>query len=305
MNAIDVAGCSYHYKRGTDALHALDLAVPTGAIYGLIGVNGAGKSTLLQCCAGLRVPSAGRIEVFGKPVLADSPIVAGVLSYVAEAVKLPQRMTLRAVLDYVAPLHRRWDAALLQALLERFSLDPSQRVSVLSRGSQMKAALLCALAARPRLLVMDEPFTGMDALVRDDLVRGLLGAATDAGTTVLVASHDLAELETMIDHLGIIAGGRMVVSGAMDALRERFQRVTVSATGAVLDAGGDERAWLGVERSARRLSFLADASVVPLHPEMLRARFPGADVQVQEPSVRELFTTLARRELPAERRASA
>ena len=305
MNAIDVAGCTYHYKRGTDALHDLSLSVPVGAIYGLIGVNGAGKSTLLQCCAGLRVPSAGRIEVFGKPVLTHHPIVAGELSYVAEAVKLPQRMTLRAVLDYVAPLHRRWDAPLVQVLLERFSLDPAQRISALSRGSQMKAALLCALASRPRLLVMDEPFTGMDALVRDDLARGLLGAATDAGTTVLIASHDLAELENMIDHLGIIAGGRMVVSGAMDALRERFVRVTVSATGAILDAGGDERAWLDVERSARRLSFMADASVVPLHAEALRSRFPGAEVQVQEPSVRELFTTLARRESPSEQRVSA
>ncbi len=169
MNAVEVQQLCYRYARKTEALHEISLNVPRGAIYGLIGPNGAGKSTLLQCCAGLRYAGSGSVRVFGADARKRSPIVAGVMTYMAEAVKLPARMTLAQLEAYIAPLHAKWDGALAASLRERFALDPARKVGTLSRGEHMKAALLCALAPHPTLLLMDEPFTGMDVMVKDDL----------------------------------------------------------------------------------------------------------------------------------------
>jgi ABC-2 type transport system ATP-binding protein len=293
MNAIEVQQLSYRYGRKTQALQDITIDVPRAAIYGLIGPNGAGKSTLLQCCAGLRHPRSGGVRVFGTDVRTTSPIVAGLMTYMAESVKLPEKMTLAQLEAYIAPLHARWDHALAVSLRERFALDPSRKVGTLSRGEHMKAALLCALAPRPTVLLMDEPFTGMDVMVKDDLVRGLLASATDTGTTIVVASHDLTELETVIDHLGIISNARMQVSASMESLRARFRRVHVQAPSEVLVAAGSDDGWLGVEQAGRRMSFMADATRTTLIPEALERRFPGAEVELAEPTLRELLTTLA------------
>jgi ABC-2 type transport system ATP-binding protein len=295
MNAIELQQLTYRYGRKTEALRDINLDVPRGAIYGLIGPNGAGKSTLLQCCAGLRYAHRGSVHVFGVDARKRNPIVAGVMTYVAESVKLPEKMTLGQLEAYIAPLHAKWDAALATSLRERFALDPSRKVGTLSRGEHMKAALLCALAPRPTLLLMDEPFTGMDVMVKDDLVRGLLASATDAGTTIVVASHDLTELESVIDHLGIISSARMVVSASMESLRTRFRLVHVQASSDVLVAAGHDDGWLGVEQAGRRMSFMADASRTSLLPEALQQRFPGAEVEFTEPTLRELLTNLAGR----------
>jgi ABC-2 type transport system ATP-binding protein len=295
MNAVDIHQLSYRYGRKTEALRDVSLTIPRGAIYGLIGPNGAGKSTLLQCCAGLRYASRGSVHVFGVDARRQSPIVAGHMTYMAEAVKLPATMTLGQLEAYIAPLHARWDHALATTLRERFALDPSRKLGTLSRGEHMKAALLCALAPRPALLLMDEPFTGMDVMVKDDLVRGLLAASTDTGTTILVASHDLTELETVIDHLGILSNASLVVSDSMDALRTRFRRVHIHAPAEVLVAAGGDEGWLGVEQTGRRLSFMGDASRTSLVPEAMQLRFPGAEVEFTEPTLRELLTILAGR----------
>ncbi len=295
MNAVEVQQLCYRYARKTEALHEISLDVPRGAIYGLIGPNGAGKSTLLQCCAGLRYAGSGSVRVFGADTRKRSPIVAGVMTYMAEAVKLPARMTLAQLEAYIAPLHAKWDGALAASLRERFALDPARKVGTLSRGEHMKAALLCALAPHPTLLLMDEPFTGMDVMVKDDLVRGLLASATDTGTTIMVASHDLTELETVIDHLGIISNAKMVVSASMESLRARFRRVHVQAPSEVLVTAGHDTGWLGIEQAGRRLSFMADASRTSLVPEAMQLRFPGAEVEFSEPTLRELLTTLAGR----------
>ena len=159
----------------------------------------------------------------------------------------------------------------------------------------MKAAMLCALAPRPTLLLMDEPFTGMDVLVKDEIVRGLLAAAIDAGTTILIASHDLGELEAIVDHVAILSRGRLLVNGSMEGLRERYRRVTVVAGPDVLGSRTDEASWIGVERSGRRLSFLADGTHTALRAEAMHQRFPDAEqITMEEPSLRELFATLAR-----------
>ncbi len=295
MNAIEVQDLSYRYRRTVDALHGITMTVTAGAIHGLIGPNGAGKSTLLQCCAGLRYATTGRVLLSGHDARRVDPISTHALGYLSEAIRLPPKMTLAQVERFIAPLHPRWDAALAASLRTSFGLDASRTCGTLSRGEHMKAAMLCALAPRPTLLLMDEPFTGMDVLVKDEIVRGLLAGALETGTTILIASHDLAELETIIDHVTILGRGRLLASGAMEALRERYRRVTVVAGPAAIGAPVTEASWMGVERAGRRLSFMADATHTSLRAEVMQQRFPDAEqITIEEPSLRELFATLAR-----------
>jgi len=168
MSDVAIREVSYRYRRDADALRDVTLDVPSGAILGLLGANGAGKTTLLQCCAGLRTPDAGRVLIGGADSAQRALIVRGVVGYVAAGLQLPRDLTLHGLERWIAPLHRRWDPDLASSLRERFGLDGTRRLTTLSRGEYMKAALLCALSAQPRVLLMDEPLSGIDAVSRDE-----------------------------------------------------------------------------------------------------------------------------------------
>ena len=295
MSAISVNGVSYRYQRGADALFDVTFSAPPGAILGLLGANGAGKTTLLQCCAGLRAPTVGRVLIGGEDSARRALIVRGVVGYVAAGIELPKDMTLRALERWIAPLHRRWDPALATELRERFALDATRRITSLSRGETMKAALLCALAAQPRVLLMDEPLTGIDAVSRDEIARGLLASAATAGTTILIASHDIAEIESVLSDIVILLSGRVHVSGSMEQLNARFRRITLLGEDDVLSALAREQAWLEVTRAGRMLSVVADTERTPLDPAMLRRRYDAADsLSVEDMSLRDVFSSVVR-----------
>ena len=301
MNAIEVTRLSYRY-RGVAALRDVDLVVPEGALYALLGPNGSGKTTLLQILMGLRRPDAGRVSIMGIDATALRVHDRARLSYIAEGQSLPGWMRLREVEAYLAPLYDRWDATLATHLRERFELDPARKIRTFSRGEQMKAALLCALAPRPQLLVMDEPFTGMDALVKDELVLGLLDSAGSEGWTVLLCSHDIGELELLADWVGFLDQGTLRLSEPMDALRERFKHVTVTTSlGQPLpDASGALPSdWMSVERAGQRLTFVAShATDEPIAQAVARHLGAVAHVEVRDATLRELFVALARRRMP-------
>jgi ABC-type multidrug transport system ATPase subunit len=290
MSVVDVSHVTYRYGKRT-ALANLDLVVPEGALYALLGPNGSGKTTLLQLLMGLRRPHAGRVAVLGKERSTLTVSDRAKISYIAEGQQLPKWMRLEQLESYLAPLYDRWDASLAASLRERFELDPRQVVGTLSRGQRMKAALLCALAARPRLLLMDEPFTGMDALVKDELVRGLLEASGSEGWTVLLCSHDIGELEALADWVGILDGGSMRVSETMESLHARFKRVEI-----VTDESVTARAeWLSVERAGKLTTFITSHMDAARLDAMLRARYPDASrIDVREATLREVFVTLVR-----------
>ncbi|MCC7052130.1 MAG: ABC transporter ATP-binding protein [Gemmatimonadaceae bacterium] len=296
MTTVTVEGASYRYGRDTrDALHDVSLEAPSGAILGLLGTNGAGKTTLLQCCAGLREPLSGRVLIDGASTARRALIVSGVVGYVAESVRLPKDMTLQALERWVAPLHRRWDAALATSLRERFALDAGRSLTTLSRGEYMKAALLCVLAAQPRVLIMDEPLAGIDVVTKDEILRVLLSIASSSGTTMLLASHDIAEVESVLSHVVIMTAGRVRVAGSMESVRERYRRVTMVGGDALLDAFAGEQRWLETQRAGRVLSIVADGARTPLDAGMLQRRFAGADsITVEDLSLRDLYSSVVR-----------
>jgi ABC-2 type transport system ATP-binding protein len=225
------------------------------------------------------------------------------IAYVAEGQSLPSWMRLEELEAYLAPLYPTWDRALANQLRDRFNLDPQRKIGAFSRGGQMKAALLCALAPRPRLLLMDEPFTGMDALVKDELVRGLLASAGSEGWTVLLCSHDIGELELLADWVGFLADGKMRLSEPLDLLYQRFKRVEVTLPANGGDVEYLAENWLSVERCNDRLSFLSSRADVDAE---LAQRFPPtADVTVRAATLREIFVALARESELVQRRSAA
>jgi ABC-2 type transport system ATP-binding protein len=207
-------------------------------------------------------------------------------------------MRLEELERYVAPLYATWDPVLANRLRERFDLDSRRTIQSLSRGQRMKAALLCVLAARPRLLLMDEPFTGMDALVKDELVSGLLESAGAEGWTILLCSHDIGELELLADWVGFLDRGRLEFSEPMDALRARFKKVDVTMPDESGLARGSRASadWLLLERSGDRVSgVLATRDGEPADG-IARAAFPTAvNVDVRSATLREVFVAMARR----------
>jgi ABC-2 type transport system ATP-binding protein len=296
MGIVEARGITHRYGR-RDALLGVDLEVPEGALYALLGPNGAGKTTLLQILMGIRRPTSGSVALFGKDASRLSVDERGAVAYVAEGQRLPGWMTLRQLEAYLAPLYAGWDPTLAADLRRRFGLEPDQKIRTLSRGQQMKAAVLCALAPRPRLLLMDEPFTGMDVLVKDEIVRGLLASAGEEGCTIVISSHDIGELEALADWVGFLDRGRLTLSEPMDTLRERLKRVdVVTRNGSEPQPAAFPSEWLSVERSGPRISFLlsgpgggGDAG------DDLRRWFPEpARIEVREASLREIFVALAR-----------
>jgi ABC-2 type transport system ATP-binding protein len=210
----------------TVAVDRVDLAVPEGAIYALVGANGAGKTTVIKMLMNIFSPSDGLAEVLG----IESRRLAGKaftrIGYVSENQEMPEWMSTGAMLDYYRSFYPQWDPALEQQLVRQFDLPLKQKLKHLSRGMRMKAAFASSLAYRPSLIVLDEPFSGLDPLVRDELIEGLLDRAPE--TTVFLSSHDLAEIESFASHIGFLEKGRLVFSEEMPTLSERFKEVTVT-----------------------------------------------------------------------------
>ena len=306
MAAVEVNKLTYRYRART-ALRDLELVVPDGALYALLGPNGSGKTTLMQVLIGLRQPQRGHARVLGLDTSTLSAADRAKIGYVAEGQSLPRWMRLEQLEAYLAPLYPTWDASLARDLRERFALDPTQQIGTLSRGGHMKAALLCALAPRPRLLLMDEPFTGMDAIVKDELVHGLLESAGSEGWTVLLSSHDIGELELLADWVGVLDAGRMVLSQPMEVVRQRFKRVEVALpSNGPIDSAAVPNDWLGIERAGGRLSFLLADADREIPERALASRFPQASrIDVRDATLREVFVAIAKQSAAQARREVA
>src|ERR1039458_393610 len=212
--------------RKTVVLDHLNMGVPEHSVFGLVGPNGAGKTTTIKILMNALQPTEGTAELFGCDSRKLSPQDFTQIGYVSENQQMPEWMTVEYFMNYLKPFYPNWDAARAQELLRQFELPLDRKIRNLSHGMRMKAALASSLAYRPPLIVLDEPFTGLDALVRDELIAGLLECAD--GATIFISSHDLSEIETFASHVGYLEGGRMLFSDEMSVLADRFRDVTVT-----------------------------------------------------------------------------
>jgi ABC-2 type transport system ATP-binding protein len=205
------------------ALDQVNLEVQEGAIYALVGQNGAGKTTTIKILMNLISASQGSAEVLGTDSRNLRGKLYGQIGYVSENQELPEWMKVGALLEYLREFYSTWDAALEQSLVRQFDLPRDRKIKALSRGVRMKLSLAGALAFHPRLIVLDEPFGGLDPLVRDQLIESLLERATES--TIFLSSHDLAEIESFASHVGYLESGRLLFSEEMSCLTTRFREV--------------------------------------------------------------------------------
>ena len=226
------------FPGGVVAVNGMDMAVPRGAVYGLIGRNGAGKTTAIRMLMGLLRPNKGRAELLGRDMWKAPPEHRQRVGYVSQEQQVHGWMTLRELCHYVSHLYPSWDQAYAMRLADRFGLPTDRQVGLMSGGERRKAAILLALAPRPEVLVMDEPAAGLDPIARRELIDELVDALADAdGRSVLFSTHILTDLERIADHVGIMDRGRIVSSSSLEDLQTATKRVQVIFEGDSVPAG--------------------------------------------------------------------
>jgi ABC-2 type transport system ATP-binding protein len=289
-------GLSKKYRRA-EALQGLDLQVPEGSIYGLVGPSGAGKTTAIKTMMNIVKPSGGRAVILGTDSRRLGPAEFAQIGYVSENQKMPDWMTVGYFMDYLKPFYPAWDGERAAELLRDFDLPLDRKLGQLSRGMRMKAALASSLAYRPRLLVLDEPFSGLDPAVRDEFIEGLLESAAGGGTTILISSHDLAEIESFASHVGYLENGRLQFSEEMAELTARFREVHVTLMGAPGQLpDGLPGTWLRPQVSGATVRFAASAfHETGTFAEIRRVFGEEAEISAAPMALREIFVALARR----------
>ena len=288
---IETAGLTRRFGR-VAAVNQLDLRVPARSIFGLVGPNGAGKTTLIKVLMNLLKPTSGVATVLGKDSRHLSASDFQQIGYISENQRLPLWMTPTDLLAFCRPLYPAWSDTRALTLMNDLNLPDHSPLRSLSRGTRMKAALLSSLAYQPRLIVLDEPFSGLDPLVRNELTRALLGLVAESDCTVLISSHDIEELERLVDWIGFIDGGRLLFAEPVSTLLNRFRQVEVISreeAPPIIDGEG----WMGHAVAGRTLRFVDARHDAASADERLATGWPDAEIRVSPMALREIFVALA------------
>jgi ABC-2 type transport system ATP-binding protein len=207
------------------SLDSIDLALPTGSIMGFIGANGAGKSTTIRILMGLVHQDSGKVNVLRHPMPADQAAAKVDIGFVSEDMRLYGTATLRWHMEFLRSIYPRWDQLYAEKLLYQFDLKPQQKIKGLSHGQRVKAALLLALARRPRLLVLDEPTTGLDPVARHEVLGELMAVLADEERTILFSSHNTQDVEQISDQITFIDRGKILDSADKETFLDRWRRL--------------------------------------------------------------------------------
>lgn len=226
MDVVCIEGLVRRFRRA-DALDGVSLRVRPGTVHGLVGENGAGKTTLLEHILGGYRPQAGTVSVFGQDPVKDPVAVLSRIGYLSEERDIPGWMTVRELMRYSKAFYPGWDDAYAEQKRNDFGLDPGAKIKTLSRGERAKAGLLCAIAYRPPLLLLDEPSSGLDVTARHDILEAIVRTVADEGRTVLFSSHLLDEVERVSDNITMLHHGKVVLDGSLDTIKENYHRATL------------------------------------------------------------------------------
>jgi ABC-2 type transport system ATP-binding protein len=276
-------------------LNEVSLYVPRGSVFGLVGENGAGKTTLIKHILGLLRAESGTVRVFNLDPAADPVAVLGNVGYLSEQPDLPGWMRVEELMRYTQAFYPNWDRAYAEALRAQFGLNPAQRLNTLSKGQAAKAGLLVAQAHRPKLLLLDEPSSGLDPMVRRDILEAVIRTVADEGRTVFFSSHLLEEIERVADQIAMLHHGRLVWCGSLDEIKARHRRLTLHFETAqlkppviagALSIAGAGKEWTVVGNGAR--------AEWPAIAAGLHARI----VEERAPSLNEIFMAQAGTAIP-------
>ncbi|MGE3855354.1 MAG: ABC transporter ATP-binding protein [Dehalococcoidia bacterium] len=291
--AIETARLGKQYRGGVRALADVDLAVPAGTVYGLLGQNGAGKTTLIRILLDMIRPTEGAARILGFDCQDDGVVARSHVGYLPSSSAYYSYMTGDDLFDFVARARGvPRDAALQEDLIARLDLNPDRAIRTLSRGNQQKVGLVAALLARPEVVILDEPTSGLDPLMQD-VVLDIVREVAAEGRTVFFSSHILTEVERVCDHVAVLRAGRLV--GAFDLAEQRriaARTVSVRFDGPPPPAsafeGLDGARFARVE--AGRVVFEVRNGFDALVKRL--AQFTVLDIDAREPTLEDFFLSL-------------
>lgn len=288
MNAIEAVALGKGFKNKL-VLLGLDLAIPAGCIYGLLGSNGAGKTTLLRLAVGLLIPSEGEIRVLGTRMMDGSRADKQRVGYVGDQSILPGWMRIGDLLGFEARLRPDLDFTRLNYRLSARGLGNDLPISTLSKGQRRWLDFELALNGKPTVLILDEPFDGLDPVARAEAMEDLTAHASASGCTILMSSHVLQDLERLCDRIGILAGGRIAFETSLDELKESM---LVASGDRELDRHRDQ--FTKAHLVGRRVDARGTTWLLKGLPPDRERELVGMGFQIARPSLDELGRQLIR-----------
>jgi ABC-2 type transport system ATP-binding protein len=277
--------------KNKEAVRDLNLRLAPNRVYAFLGRNGAGKTTTIKMLAGIIRPSSGSSALFGQDSQKLRPVDWQKIGYVSENQELYEWMTVEELIAFTAKLYPGWDREFERYLIAKLELPMTRRISKCSRGEKVKLALLLAMAFRPKLILLDEPFAGLDPLARSEFLDTLLEVTAQSDWSVFFSTHDIEDVEKLADEVVILDGGQLQICESLDSLQERFRRVDVIGAHAHIEV--DENMF-SIQREGERSRFVYAAFSAESEAG-LQARFPGAEVVFSPMSLKEIFLTLAKK----------
>ncbi|MDR2704738.1 MAG: ABC transporter ATP-binding protein [Planctomycetaceae bacterium] len=211
----------------TFAVNHLNLAVPQGSVYGLLGANGAGKTTSIRMLISHLKPDSGDIRVLGENPATFTEKTRKQIAYISENMQIPHWMSIEDAVGFCKPLYPKWDDGLLQKLLNLFNLKMSKRYEESSKGQRRAICIILAMCQNPDVLIMDEPASGLDTLSRRHFLSEILNIACNENKTVLFSSHILGDIERTVDRVAILSQGSRIIEGELDSLKETIKRISL------------------------------------------------------------------------------
>jgi len=225
-SVIDIQSLSRCFGK-KQALDNVSLQVPRGAVFGLVGENGAGKTTLLKHVLGLLKGPSDSVRVLGMNPVAEPAAVLSRIGYLSESREMPDWMRIQEYMHFQSSFYPDWDHSYANELVQMFELKTDQKIRTLSRGQLARVGLLVAIAHRPELLILDEPSSGLDPVVRRDILAAIIRTVADDGRTVLFSSHLLDEVQRVSDHVAMLHQGRLLLSAPLEQVLEQHSRWTI------------------------------------------------------------------------------
>jgi ABC-2 type transport system ATP-binding protein len=276
-----------------DALRGLSFEVPQGSAFALIGANGAGKTTTIKVLMNIIEATRGSATLLGVDSRKISPRQLAQIGYVSENQDMPSRLTVEEYLAYLRPFYPTWDRDLEASIARQLRLPLQRMIGDLSHGMRMKMALMCALPYRPKLLILDEPFSGLDPLVRDEFMEGLLEQAGEM--TILISSHELGEIDGVATHVAFLDEGKLLFQESMSDLTGRFREVRVTLAVEAARPTPAPKEWMQIRTIGNVLTFVDTRFNENGLTERIRTRMEGVrEIDAQPMALRSIFTTLAR-----------
>ena len=254
---------------GFRALDGMSMTVPKGSVYGLVGPNGAGKSTIIRHLTGIYRQDSGEILVEGTPIF-ETPEVKNRIAYIPDDIFYFSNASIREMADFYRSVYPHFDEERFKKLGEVFNLDPKRQMRRLSKGMQKQAAFWVAVSLRPEILILDEPVDGLDPVMRRQIWSIIMADVAENGTTVLVSSHNLRELEDVCDHVGIMNKGKVMLERSLTDLQENIVKIQLALPdGGTLPEGLDI---LHKSSTGRLQSLIMHGSAAELEEKLAEAK---------------------------------